>query len=313
MTQHLGKSVRVYMTEGTPHGILMGEIVNWTGHVLSAPRSKLAGLLARPEIAKSGVYFLVGPDPEDSGQTFTYIGQSETVGRRLTRHSKDESKAFWEKTFVITSKDQNLTSGHIKFLESRLISISAKSGMVALTNDTAPEASSLPEADIADMEYFVSQLRLILPILGLDFLREAATIHPISTMPAARETINNVRSPFFEIISPKHKLTATGQEVDGEFIVQAGSQCRMAWEGSGAHNYRNLRNTLEGQNKITIAPDGRNAVFTEDVPFSSPSAAAAIVYGRASNGRTAWKVKGENRTYDDWQNSLLPQNMGAEV
>lgn len=313
MTQHPGKSVRLYMAEGTPHGILTAEIVNWTGHVLSAPRSKLAGLLSRPEMTKAGVYFLVGPDPEDSGQTFTYIGQSENVGKRLTQHNKDERKAFWEKTFVITSKDQNLTSGHIKFLESRLITISAKSGLASLTNDTAPEASSLPEADIADMEYFVSQLRLILPLLGLDFLREAATVKSAPTITMTQQGQSSVRSPVFEIISPKHKLTATGQEIDGEFIVHAGAQCRASWEGSGAHNYRNLRNTLEGQGKITIAPDGKNAVFTEDVAFSSPSAAAAIVYGRASNGRTAWKVKGENRTYDDWQNSLLPETTGGEA
>jgi len=34
------------------------------------------------------------------------------------------------------------------------------------------------------------------------------------------------------------------------------------------------------------------------------------LYGRASNGRTAWKIKGENRTYEDWQNSLLPPEAG---
>lgn len=312
MSAHLGKSVRLYLAEGTPQGILTAEIVNWTGHVLSAPRSKLAVLLSRPEMTKAGVYFLVGPDPKDSGQTFAYIGQSENVGKRLTQHNKDKRKAFWEKTCVVTSKDQNLTTGHIKYLESRLIAISAKSGLVALTNDTAPEASSLPEADIADMEYFVSQLRLMLPLLGLDFLREAATIIKIYA-PHAGEAFSVNRSPLFEIISPKHKLKATGQEVDGEFIVHAGSQCRLNWEGSSGHNYRNLRRTLADQGKIGPSADGRESVFLEDVAFSSPSAAAAIVYGRASNGRTAWKIKGENRTYEYWQNSLLPTEAEAEA
>lgn len=313
MSTHLGKSVRLYLAEGTPQGILTAEIVNWTGHVLSAPRSKLAGLLARPEMGKAGVYFLVGPDPEDNGQTFAYIGQSENVGKRLTQHNKDDRKAFWEKTCVITSKDQNLTSGHIKFLESRLIAISAKSSLVTLTNDTAPEASSLPEADIADMEYFVSQLRLMLPLLGLDFLREAATI-PNPTAPiAVKDSVTITRSPVFEIVSPKHKLTATAQEIDGEFIVQSGSQCRASWEGSSGHNYLNLRKKLWDQNRIALSTDGKHGVFLEDVSFSSPSAAGAIIYGRASNGRTAWKIKGENSTYEDWQNSLLPQTSEGEA
>ncbi len=29
----------------------------------------------RPEVTKAGVYFLVGPNPDDDGQTFVYIGQ----------------------------------------------------------------------------------------------------------------------------------------------------------------------------------------------------------------------------------------------
>lgn len=300
-----GKSVRLHLVEGTPQGILTAEIINWTGHVLSVPRSKLAGLLSRPEITKAGVYFLVGPNPDDDGQTFVYIGQSENIGRRLTQHNKDERKAFWEKTCVITSKDSNLTSSHIKYLESRLISVSANSGLVSLTNDTSPEPSNLPEADIADMEYFLVQLRLMLPLLGFEFLRETATLQKSSSVVADRDMSRSSHSPVFEITSPRHNLTALAQEIDGEFIVQAGSQCRSGWEGTAGHNYRNLWETLFQQNKI--GPDGTGrSVFREDVVFSSPSAAAAIVYGRAANGRTACRVKGTTQTYEDWQNSLLP-------
>ncbi|MEJ1119766.1 GIY-YIG nuclease family protein [Phyllobacterium sp. CCNWLW109] len=307
MSSHVARSVRLHLTEGTPQGILTAEVVNWTGHVLSAPRSKLAGLLQRPEVAKSGVYFLVGPDADGSGRNSAYIGQSENVGKRLAQHSRDERKVFWEQTCIVTSKDPNLTSGHIKYIESRLISISARSGLVALTNDTAPEASNLPEADIADMEYFISQLRLVLPLLGLGFLREAATItSPPSTISAVSEALEN-RSPVFEISSKTHSLLALGQEVDGQFIVQAGSACRSAWEGSPHHNYRNLRNTLAEQGKIGQGPTTGRMVFLEDVSFTSPSAAAAMIFGRASNGRTAWKVRGQPTTYHDWQINSLPR------
>lgn len=300
-----GKSVRLHLVEGTPQGILTAEIINWTGHVLSAPRSKLAGLLSRPEITKAGVYFLVGPNPDADGQAFVYIGQSENIGRRLTQHNKDEKKAFWEKTCVITSKDPNLTSGHIKYLESRLITVSANAGLISLTNDTSPEPSNLPEADIADMEYFLIQLRLMLPLLGFEFLRETATLQRNSATVAEREIGRTSRSPLFELTSPRHNLTALAQEIDGEFIVQGGSQCRSGWEGTASHHYRNLWETLFQQNKIGPDEKGRS-VFKEDVAFSSPSAAAAIVYGRAANGRTAWRVKGTPQTYEDWQNSLLP-------
>lgn len=41
------------------------------------------------------------------------------------------------------------------------------------------------------------------------------------------------------------------------------------------------------------------------LPFRSPSAAAAIVLDRNSNGRIEWKVVGSKMTYHDWQSSAL--------
>ena len=57
-----GRSIRLFLVDGTPHGLLTAEIVTcWTGHVLTGPRSKLAELIQRPECGRTGVYFLVGP------------------------------------------------------------------------------------------------------------------------------------------------------------------------------------------------------------------------------------------------------------
>ena len=62
MTQ--GRSIRLFLVDGTPNGLLTAEIMNWTGHVLTGPRSKLSELVQRPECGRTGIYFLVGPDPE---------------------------------------------------------------------------------------------------------------------------------------------------------------------------------------------------------------------------------------------------------
>ncbi len=32
-----GRSIRLFLIDGTPNGILPAEIINWTGHALSAP------------------------------------------------------------------------------------------------------------------------------------------------------------------------------------------------------------------------------------------------------------------------------------
>jgi hypothetical protein len=168
----LGAGDRMVTLDGTPTGLITAEIVNWTGHVILAPRSRLADLLQRKEPSRTGVYFLFGPDPSNPAQTLLYIGESENVGKRMAQHNKDNEKAFWERVCIITSKDQNITKGHGKYLESRLIEIAKKAGRAKLANGTAPEYGGLPEADLANMEFFLEQIRVVLPVLGLDFLRD---------------------------------------------------------------------------------------------------------------------------------------------
>lgn len=50
-----GKTIRIYLVDGEPTGILTAEIINWTGKVLVAPRSQLADLAKRPEVKRTGV------------------------------------------------------------------------------------------------------------------------------------------------------------------------------------------------------------------------------------------------------------------
>jgi hypothetical protein len=72
-----GKSVRLFLADGTPGGLLTAEIVNWTGRVVAGPRSELGELLQRPETARTGIYILLGDDPES-------LGEPETIGRSIS-------------------------------------------------------------------------------------------------------------------------------------------------------------------------------------------------------------------------------------
>lgn len=36
-----GKQIKLFLVDGTPGGLSTAEITNWTGHVLTAPRSQL--------------------------------------------------------------------------------------------------------------------------------------------------------------------------------------------------------------------------------------------------------------------------------
>lgn len=308
MTNLLGKSIRLFLVDGTPQGLMTLEVVNWTGHILTAPRSKIAELIKREEMNRTGVYFLSGPDPEgNSEKPVVYIGESDNVGNRLAQHNKDEDKQFWERACIITSKDQNLTKAHAKYLESRLITIAEAAGLAKLANGTAPAFDRLPEGDIADMEYFISQIRLVLPVVGLDILRDKPRISANSKQPGAKFISNDEfkASPTFEIQARKHGIKALAKEVDGDFILLAGSETQPKWIGVTDDGYKKRHDAMLADKKIIVDTVSQKGVVQEDVVFSSPSAAAAVVLGRASNGRTEWKLQGTSKTYQDWQDEQL--------
>ena len=55
---------------------------------------------------------------------------------------------------------------------------------------------------------------------------------------------------------------------------------------------------------VLPAASGRY-VFGVPYAFTSPSAAAAVVLDRNSNGYTEWKAKGSKQTYHDWQQAKI--------
>ena len=290
-----GCTIRMFLVDGSAGGVVTLEIMNWSGHAVTAPRSKLPELLSRNELMRTGVYFLYGPQPE-SGDMTVYIGEGDNVGQRIRTHIRDEEKDFWEKVCVFTSKDLNLTKAHVRYLESRLIEITREAGRVIPANSQNPGAVKLPEADQSDMEDFIERIRLVLPVLGMNFLR----------FPHTEGGIGNTDEVIFELKSPNHPAPAAAIERDGEFIVLKGSPASARWSRNEtrASGYSRVHQALIEKGKIVIDTSG-TAFFTTDVSFSSPSAAAAVVRGRSASGPREWRVKGTRKSYADWQNEQL--------
>jgi len=285
--------------------------MNWTGHVVAAPRSDLAALLKRPETNRTGIYVLLGDDPDSLGGTVAYIGEGDDVGKRLQQHARAEDqggKDFWQRAVVLTSKDANLTKAHARYLESRLITLASQASRAKLTNSTAPPPIVLPEADVSDMEYFIEQALIVLPVLGINIFRSAsARGSQTASRTGAAHDVQAGDSPVFELTHRNDSVVATAQEIDGEFTVLSGSQAQPRWTGI-EHGYKRLRETLERDS--TLMPEGTGMRFAHDQVFASPSAAAAVVLGRSANGRTDWKVKGSRLTYGAWQATSIEQ-LGA--
>ncbi len=157
---------------------------------------------------------------------------------------------------------------------------------------------NLPEADVSDMEYFISQAQIVLPVLGLDAFRG----RPVPTTAAVSSAGEHV-SPLFEMKVPAEEGLARGQDINGEFVVVAGSRARSSWAGS-AHSYGRLYERLRKTGTLSVV-DGA-VVFVHDHAFGSPSAAAAVVSGPNANGRTAWRDAATGQSFAQWQEQLAP-------
>ena len=294
-----GKQIKLFLVDGTPGGLTTAEITNWTGHVLSGRRSDLADLLKRDEAQRTGVYLLLGDDEAAIGDTRCYVGEADVVADRLRYHNRDVNKDYWDRVVLVTSKDTNLTKSHGRYLESRLISLATQAGRVSLENGTAPPVPALPEADASDMDYFLSQLQIVLPVLGVNAIR-VRPAKPL-TAPLAEST----ESPVFRLRQAKLGVDAQAQQVDGEFTMLAGSIVVASWHGVGKADstqkayasYRAQHEQLVTDGSIVVE-DGKGRL-ARDVVFSSPSTAGAVALGRSCNGRREWVAGSE--TFGDWE------------
>lgn len=301
MQETKGRSVRLFLVDGTVTGLMTAEVINWSGHVISGARANLEELLVREELNRTGVYFLFGQNPDEIDQLMVYIGESDNVKNRLKQHFSDGRKDFWEQTCIVTSKDQNITKAHARYLEARLIEIATDIGRTKIINSASPIPKTLPEADISDMEFFIEQIRLILPVMGFDTFRP----QPKSlSLDGYQSEISEVIT--FELISKKLGIRAFAQEVDGGFIVLEGSLASSMWRQEGSNiGYKKLHTKLIENQSLMTSTDDDTAVFSKDTAFTSPSAASAIIFGRADNGRTSWKIKGTQETYSSWQEKKI--------
>lgn len=294
-TETFGRTIQLFLVDGTPTGLRKATIHGWTGLIFVATGTTFAALTARPELDRTGIYILSGPDAEAVGGTRAYVGSANSVRERIKQSA--QQRDFWETAIAVTTSDDDLSKGHVEYLEARLIELARAAKRVELDNGTSPAGlrRRLPEADQANMEQFLANLKIILPVVGLDLLKpQPRAVAQVST-PIEQRTVSDVK---FEI---RHKsgIYANAVEEDGEFIVLEGSRA-LTNQGYVMQSYAALKQNLINTGVLVPAQQDR-LTFAKPYSFSSPSAAAAVVLDRNSNGRTEWKVKGSKQSYHDWQ------------
>ena len=266
-------TIKIFLAHGDPKRLRTAELSNWTGKAVAGPRSEFDSVLARDESQNSGVYFLTGMDPE-TGKSAVYIGEAESIRDRVKGHL---DKDFWNHIAFFISKDENLTKAHIRYLEGRLIEQARKAGRAEVKNNQS-SGSKLPESDREDMEIFLEKIHQLLPVLGVEVLVPTTII---------AEGITELQPLSCEIKG----LKAAGHLTPNGIVVLAGSQAVLN-ERPSSQKYPwalNMRQKLKEEGALAVKAD--HLLFTKDIEFSSPSAAAAVIHGGHANGLTSWKNK----------------------
>ncbi len=156
-----GKTIRLFLVDGTTNGLTTAELSNWTGIGIKVPRIKIKEYSNRSEFQKPGVYILIGKG--ENNEDAAYIGEAEVIADRLFQHIAN--KDFWSEVIFFVSKDKYLNKASVKYLENRLYDLALNAGRYVISQNI-PTRSELSEAEQAEVEEFLSNIKVLTASLG---------------------------------------------------------------------------------------------------------------------------------------------------
>ena len=164
-----GKSIELFLVNGTADSLITAELSNWNGKALKIPRIEVASC-SRDDIAQAGVYFLFCK--EDDGSNSVYIGEAENVKERLVQHLRDyqaeKEKYYWNTAVIFVGRDLN--KALIRYLENRFVEIARNSKRYLVLTKNTYRNTVMKESQIAVMEEFVDNVKILINALGYKVL-----------------------------------------------------------------------------------------------------------------------------------------------
>ncbi|MBF0227910.1 MAG: GIY-YIG nuclease family protein [Desulfobacterales bacterium] len=289
-----GKTIKLFLIDGAVNARITCELSNWTGKAYKIPRTYIKQCIDRPELETTGVYMLFGKSSDTISKNMIYIGEAENIYKRLQQHLSE--KDFWNETVVFISKDENLNKAHIKYLENRLHQIAYEANRFDILNSNKPSPSSIAESDKSEMEEFLSNIIMLVNILGYNVFDKIRKTH-------IKDSAN---SDNIFTIKASRGAYGKGEPSSEGFVVFKSSKIADPITNSYPKSIKILRDKLLEEKKI--AKTNNEFVLTEDYVFSSSSTAAMIVMGRSANGLSEWKTK-NGITLRDYENQEIAQSI----
>ena len=268
-----GKSIELFLANGTADSLITAELSNWNGKAIKIPRIEVNDC-KRDDIIGAGIYFLFCKEDDDSDSV--YIGEAENIQERLIQHLRDYSaekeKYYWNTAVLFVGRDLN--KALIRYLENRLVEMARVSKRYLVLTKNTYRNTVMKESQVAAMEEFVENIKILINALGYKVLEPMIQKDSIS---------NHDNQMLYLNVG---NASATAMVTTEGFVLIAGSSV----------NEKNTMKSLSAgmiklRNKHMESGKVKDWKTTEDILFSSSSAAADFVLGYSVSGPATWKDK----------------------
>lgn len=280
-----GKSIELFLVNGSADSLIIAELSNWNGKAIKIPRIEVASC-NRDDITQAGVYFLFCK--EEDGSDSVYIGEAENVKERLVQHLRDyqseKEKYYWTTAVIFVGRDLN--KALIRYLENRFVDIARASKRYTVLTKNTYKNTVMKESQIAVMEEFVDNVKILINALGYKVLE-----------PFVHTEANSSKVDDELLYLSTGAASASGKVTTEGFVVFEGAILNEKTSTKSlSAGMQRLRQKIMDSNKV------QNFKTTEDILFSSSSAAADCILGYSVSGPQTWKSK-DGRTLKEIENS----------
>lgn len=273
--------------DGEATGRTKCTLANWTGIAYKIPRIMLEQCKDRKNLKQSGVYFLFGDSEKEDKEKAVYVGQAivrkagEGLLNRLQEHRRNPKEDYWNEAVAITTSNNILGATEISYLEHRFCELATKAKRYELINKDDPNIGNPTEEKESEMEEFIDYAKVVMGALGYKLFEPYDKQEKEQEDPEPKPD----EEPLLYLdrkITDVGSVHATGRQTNEGFIVYKGSHISLVNDGTV------LESIKRRKEKVSLDENGN---ITEDLFFTSPSAAAMFVVGKNANGLTSSRNK----------------------
>ena len=265
------KTLKLFLMDGEPSGRIKCSIANWTGIAYKIPRTSLDKCKDMDILKQSGVYFLFGTDK--ANDAVVYIGQAgirkNGKGLLLRVQEPHPSIEYWTETIMFTTSNNSFGPTEISYLENRFCNLAIQANRYLVKNGNDPNHGNITEETESELEEFIDYAKIVMGALGYK------VFEPFISFSQESES-----EPLLYLEYSGSR--AVGKRTSDGFVVLKGSTLNPKIKKTCP------KGAIKDRNKYAEIID-ETYTLTEDVLFSSPSAAASFISGASLSGNFRWR------------------------